>query len=290
MPPMKLGVIGGSGLYELEALQDREWRPVTTPWGDPSDELLHGHIDGTPIVFLPRHGRGHRLLPHEINYRANIAALKLAGCSDVLSVAACGSFREALAPGSFVLIDQIVDRTRMRPKTFFGEGITGHVALADPICSRVRQLLGDAAASAHIEVTDGGAYLAMEGPQFSTRAESRLYRQAGLDVIGMTAMPEAALAREAELCYASIAMVTDWDSWRDGEAGAETGDIMAVMQANVGRARDLITAMAKTLPATRDACPAGCDRALTHAVITPPDLWPQMTAEKLRVVAGRVMP
>ncbi|MGB3721455.1 MAG: S-methyl-5'-thioadenosine phosphorylase [Pacificimonas sp.] len=286
---MKLGIIGGSGLYELDALEDREWRPVTTPWGNPSDDLLAGRIGEIEIVFLPRHGRGHRLLPHEINYRANIAALKLAGCTDVVSLAACGSFREDLPPGQFVLIDQIVDRTRMRKRTFFGEGITGHIALADPVCGRLRGLLGDAASSAKIEVADGGTYLAMEGPQFSTRAESRLYRQAGLDVIGMTAMPEAALAREAELCYASIAMVTDWDSWRDDDGGAETRAIMAVMQANVGRARNLMAALAAALPNSRDACAAGCDRALTDAIITPRDLWPQMAAEKLRSVAGRVM-
>ncbi|MBV7255836.1 S-methyl-5'-thioadenosine phosphorylase [Pacificimonas sp. WHA3] len=286
---MALGMIGGSGLYDLDALTDREWRPVTTAWGDPSDELLFGRLGETELVFLPRHGRGHRLLPHEINYRANIAALKIAGCTEIVSVAACGSFREDLPPGSFVLVDQIVDRTRTRSRTFFGDGIAAHVGLADPICARLRAALAETARIAGVDVTNGGGYLCMEGPQFSTRAESRLYRRAGLDVIGMTAMPEAALAREAELCYAAIAMVTDYDSWRDDESGAETADILAVMQANVGRARELVTAYAKGRQAKNSPCASGCDRALEHAVITPREAWPQKTAEALQSIASRVM-
>ncbi|MGB7406120.1 MAG: S-methyl-5'-thioadenosine phosphorylase [Pacificimonas sp.] len=285
---MTIGILGGSGLYDLDALTDREWRPVTTPWGEPSDDLLFGTLEGHSVVFLPRHGREHRLLPHEINYRANIAALKIAGCTDVLSVAACGSFREELPPGSFVLIDQVVDRTRTRQRTFFGDGIAAHVALANPICERLRAALSQAATTASVEIIDGGTYLAMEGPQFSTRAESRLYRAGGLDVIGMTAMPEAALAREAELCYASVAMVTDWDSWRDDEAGIETRDILAVMNANVGGARELVAAfIADNEP--RTACPHGCDRALDHAIITPRELWPEMAATNLRAIAARVI-
>ncbi|MEM8826929.1 MAG: S-methyl-5'-thioadenosine phosphorylase [Pseudomonadota bacterium] len=282
-----LGIIGGSGLYDFDTLTDRTWQTVTTPWGDPSDELLFGRIGETDLVFLPRHGRGHRLLPHEINYRANIAALKIAGCTEIVSVAACGSFKEALPPGHFVLIDQIVDRTRTRERTFFGEGIAAHVALADPICARLRGRI--AALNTGTGVTDGGTYLVMEGPQFSTRAESRLYASAGLDVVGMTAMPEAALAREAELCYAAVAMVTDFDSWRDDETGAETADILAVMNANVGHARQMIATLAGAGTDRSGVCPYGCDRSLDHAIITPREAWPHMAAERLETIAGRVM-
>ncbi|MEE4350063.1 MAG: S-methyl-5'-thioadenosine phosphorylase [Pacificimonas sp.] len=284
---MTLGILGGSGLYDLEGLDRPEWRPVTTPFGDPSDDLLFASLDGRDVVFLPRHARGHRILPHEINYRANIAALKIAGCTEVLSVSACGSFREELAPGDFLLVDQYIDRTRSRIRTFFGEGIAAHISLADPSCGSLRQLVADAAASADVPVRNGGTYLAMEGPQFSTRAESRLYRGAGLDVIGMTAMPEAALAREAELCYATLAMVTDWDSWRDEERGAETADILAVMHSNVGRARAIVTALL-TMPEP-PPCEEGCRTALDHAIITPPDLRPQMTVDRLMPIAGRVL-
>ena len=286
---MKLGIIGGSGLYKLDALDQAEWRPVTTPWGNPSDELLFASLGETELVFLPRHRRGHCLLPHEINYRANIAALKIAGCTDILSISACGSFREELSPGTFILPAQYVDRTRSRERTFFGEGIAAHVALADPNCGRLRELVASAASEAGIEVQNGGTYVAMEGPQFSPRAESRLYRQAGIDIIGMTAMPEAALAREAELCYATLAMVTDWDSWRDAEIGAEIRDILAVMHANVEHARSVVATLARSIPSERPVCEAGCDRALEHAVLTPPDLWPEMTKERLTSVAGRVL-
>ncbi|MBZ6377224.1 methylthioadenosine phosphorylase [Pacificimonas flava] len=286
---MTLGIIGGSGLYDLDDLGHAEWRPVTTPFGEPSDDLLFAEVDGTEIVFLPRHRRGHCLLPHEINYRANIAALKLAGCTEILSVAACGSFREELAPGAFVLVDQYVDRTRDRVRTFFGDGIAAHVSLADPSCKRLRGRVADAAASEGVDVQNGGTYLAMEGPAFSSRAESRLYRQAGLDVIGMTAMPEAALAREAELCYATLAMVTDWDSWRDAAAGAAVTDILAVMHENVAHARRIVMRLAGSWKASGEACEAGCDHALDHAIITPKELWPQMTADRLRSIAGRVL-
>ena len=286
---MKLGVIGGSGLYDLDGIEGAEWLPVTTPWGDPSDHLLHAEMYGREVVFLPRHGRGHRILPHEINNRANIAALKIAGCTDVLSVSACGSFREELAPGDFLMVDQYVDRTRGRAKTFFGDGIAAHVAMADPNCSRLRGHVLTAAHDADITVRDGGTYLAMDGPAFSTRAESRLYRQAGLDVVGMTAMPEAVLAREAELCYATLAMVTDWDSWRDAERGAEVADILTVMHANVDKARKIIDRLIAALPNRRDPCAAGCDNALEHAIITPRELWPRQVMDRLAVIAERRM-
>lgn len=285
----RLGIIGGSGLYALDALTDVEWRPVDTPFGSPSDELLFGRIGTTELVFLPRHGRGHRLTPSEVPYRANIAALKAAGCSDVLSLSACGSFKEALSPGTFVLVDQFVDRTRGRAKTFFGDGIVAHVSLADPVCGTLGSRVAEAAGTLGIPFVAGGTYLAMEGLQFSTRAESRAYAAAGFDVIGMTNMPEAALAREAELCYASVAMVTDYDSWRETEEGANVADILAVMHGNSANARALVSAVAANWPAARAACPQGCDHALEHAIITDPALWPPPTVEKLRGVAGRVL-
>jgi 5'-methylthioadenosine phosphorylase len=286
---MRLGVIGGSGLYALNALTERAWRRVETPFGPPSDELLFGRIGNAELVFLPRHGRGHRLSPTEVPYRANVAALKLAGCTDVLALSACGSFREALAPGSFVLVDQYVDRTRLRARSFFGDGIVGHVSLADPTCGRLGGLVAAAAADAAIPLTLGDTYLAMEGPQFSTRAESRAYAAAGIDVVGMTGMPEAALSREAELCYANVAMVTDYDSWRDGESGAAVADIVKVMHDNADGARALVEAMARRLPASREVCSAGCDRALEHAIITDRSAWPERSAERLRAIAARVM-
>jgi len=275
-----LGIIGGSGLYQLPGLLGAEWRTVTTPWGSPSDQLLHGTLGDTELVFLPRHGRGHRLAPSELNARANIAALKAAGCSAIVSLSACGSFREALPPGSFVLVNQIIDRTRGRANSFFGDGIVAHVSLADPMCARLRGIVADTSVACHI----GGTYLAMEGPQFSTRAESRAYRAAGLDVIGMTAMPEAALAREAELCYQTVAMVTDFDSWHDGDA-VDLAQVVAVLGANAERARTLVAAVAT---GWTDA-PCACHRALDHAVITDRAAWPAATVDRLRGVAGRVL-
>lgn len=277
---MALGIIGGSGLYRLPGLRGAEWRTVTTPWGSPSDQLLHGSLDGTELVFLPRHGRGHRLAPSELNARANIAALKAAGCSAVLSLSACGSFSEALPPGSFVLVDEIIDRTRGRANSFFGDGIVAHVSLADPMCARLRSIV----AATPVSCALGGTYLAMEGPQFSTRAESRAYRAAGLDVIGMTAMPEAALAREAELCYQTVAMVTDFDSWHAGDA-VDVAQVVAVLGANAERARALVAAVA----AGWTDAPCSCHRALDHAVITERSAWPAATVERLRGVAGRVL-
>lgn len=279
---MALGIIGGSGLYLLPGLEDAEWRTVGTPWGASSDALLHGRLGDTELVFLPRHGRGHTLAPSELNARANIAALKAAGCTGILSLSAVGSFRADLPPGSFVVVDQLVDRTRGRANSFFGDGIVAHVSLAKPFCAS----LGNAVMVAAPDCIRGGTYLAMEGPQFSTRAESRLYRAAGLDVIGMTAAPEAALAREAELCYATVAMVTDFDSWHEGET-VDVGRIVAVLTANAGRARALVAAVAAAWSGY--ACEHGCGHALDHAVITDRDLWPAATVERLRGVAGRVL-
>jgi len=278
---MALGIIGGSGLYLLPGLQAAEWRAVETPWGSPSDELLFGRLGNVDLVFLPRHGRGHGVAPSELNARANIAALKASGCTAVLSLSACGSFREDLPPGSFVVVDQIIDWTRGRPGSFFGDGIVAHVSLADPFCAS----LGDAVIAAAPACVRGGTYLAMEGPQFSTRAESRLYRAAGLDVIGMTAMPEAALAREAELCYATVAMVTDFDSWHEGEA-VDVAQIIAVLTANADKARTLVAAVASAWEGF--SCGSGCNHALDHAIITDRSRWPAATVERLRGIAGRV--
>ncbi|MGI4876061.1 MAG: 5'-methylthioadenosine phosphorylase [Janthinobacterium lividum] len=272
-----LGIIGGSGLYGLP-LEHPERHTVDTQWGSPSDALLHGRLGETDLVFLPRHGRGHTIAPSDLNYRANIAALKAAGCTAIVSLSACGSFREELPPGSFVVIDQLVDRTRGRANSFFGDGIVAHVSLADPFCAS----LGDAIVAAAPDCIRGGTYLAMEGPQFSTRAESCLYRAAGLDVIGMTAAPEAALAREAELCYATVAMVTDYDSWREGEAVD-----VAVLAANAARAAALVAGVAAGWSGF--ACNHGCSHALDHAVITDRAKWPPATVDRLSGIAGRVL-
>ena len=286
---MKLGILGGSGLYQLAALTDSAWRAVETPWGAPSDELLFGRLGATELVFLPRHGRGHRLTPSEINYRANIAALKMAGCTDILSISACGSFREAMPPGTFVLVDQFVDRTRGRTKTYFGEGVVGHVAFAEPTCSRLADVAAASLAACAVPFHRGGTYLAMEGPQFSTRAESRAYRAAGLDVIGMTNMPEAALAREAELCYLTVAMVTDFDAWHDARAAVDVSQVLGVLNANADNARRFVTEIAARLPTSRKACPQGCDRSLDYAIMTAPELRPAASVAKLQAVAGRVL-
>ncbi len=286
---MTIGVLGGSGVYELEGLEDARWETITSPFGEPSDALLHGRLDGTDYVFLPRHGRGHRIPPSEINYRANIDALKRAGVTDLISVSACGSLREDLPPGSFVLVDQFVDRTFARSKTFFGTGCVAHVSMADPVCSRLHQALEAAATERSIRVVRGGTYLAMEGPQFSSRAESHLYRASGCDVIGMTNMPEAKLAREAELCYASVAMVTDFDCWHPSEAAVEVSDIVAVLTDNADRGRSLVAGLAKPLSDRETPCPAGCDRALETALITPPEARDPALLRKLDAVAGRIL-
>lgn len=282
-----LGIIGGSGIYELEGLEDRETLSIEGPFGPPSGALVSGRIGAARLVFLARHGAGHRIPPGEINARANIDALKRAGCTDVLSLSAVGSLREDLPPGTFVAVDQYIDRTVGRPASFFGEGLVAHVSLADPVCSRLSALAAEAARGAGAKVVEGGIYLAMEGPQFSTRAESELYRSWGCSVIGMTNMPEARLAREAELPYASIAMVTDYDCWRVGERPVEVADILGVMHANTTMAKDLVRRLALSLPQTR--APSPIDTVLDGAIITAPQARDPAVAARLDAVAGRVL-
>jgi 5'-methylthioadenosine phosphorylase len=284
-----IGIIGGSGLYAIEGLQDTEWRRVETPWGEPSDALLCGTLDGVRCVFLPRHGRGHPLSPSGINYRANIDALKRLGVTDVLSLSAVGSLREDLPPGQFVIVDQFIDRTFAREKSFFGNGCVAHVSMADPVCPRLGDAAEAAARGLGLPVTRGGTYLVMEGPQFSMRAESELYRTWGCSVIGMTNMPEAKLAREAELCYATVAMVTDYDCWREGHDAVTVDQVVRVLLENADKARALVRAVVPELGKPRGPCPAGCDRALDYAVITAPEARDSALAAKLGVVAGRVL-
>lgn len=285
-----LGVIGGSGLYEIDGLENTREIRVETPWGDPSDTLIKGRLGQVELVFLPRHGKGHRLTPSTVPYRANIDALKRLGCTDVLSVSACGSLQEQYAPGDFVMVDQFIDRTFAREKTFFGPGMVAHVSVADPVCSRLSALAGDAAERSGATVHRGGTYLTMEGPQFSTRAESHLYRQWGCDVIGMTNMPEAKLAREAELPYATLAMVTDYDCWREDEAAVEVTNVLQIMQANTARAKQAIKVLAETLVQTeRTPSPQGIETCLDFAMITAPEARDPAMLEKLDAIAGRVL-
>jgi len=285
-----IGVIGGSGVYDIDGLKNPEWRRVETPWGAASDDLLFGQLDGVEMVFLPRHGRGHVQTPGSINYRANIDALKRSGVTDVISVSACGSFREQMAPGDFVIIDQFIDRTIGREKTFFGPGLVGHVSVAHPTCARLSDACRQAALDAGITAHDGGTYLAMEGPQFSTLAESRMYRESwGADVIGMTNMPEAKLAREAELCYASVAMITDYDSWHPDHGEVDVTKIIATLIGNANKAANLVKGLPGILKATRDLCEHGCDRALDYAILTAPDKRDAAMIDKLDAVAGRVL-
>ena len=283
-----LGVIGGSGLYEIDGLEDKSWIDVAGPWGAPSDQLLTGRIGGVKLVFLPRHGRGHRIPPSGLNARANIDALKRAGCTDILSISAVGSLREELDPGTFVVVDQYIDRTVGRVSSFFGEGCVAHVSVADPVCARLAGLAAEAGRAAGARLTEGGTYLAMEGPQFSTRAESALYRQWGCDVIGMTGMPEAKLAREAELPYASVCMVTDYDCWREESADVEVDHIVAVMHANAAVAKGLVKALAGLL-AARPRTPSPIDTCLDMAIITPPEHRDPALLAKLDAVAGRAL-
>jgi 5'-methylthioadenosine phosphorylase len=284
-----IGVLGGSGVYAFDALEDARWEPAYSSFGTPSDALLRGRIAGVEFAFLPRHGRGHRIPPSEIDYRANIDALKRAGVTDVVSVSACGSLREDLPPGTFVRVDQFVDRTFARAKSFFTQGCVAHVGMADPVCARLGDALSAAGEAAGVALRRGGTYLAMEGPQFSSRAESQLYRSWGCDVIGMTNMPEAKLAREAELCYATVAMVTDYDCWHPHEADVSVADIVALLTRNADRARSLLAALAPRLRARPVPCPAGCDRALDTAVITDPSARDPELVKKLEAVAGRVL-
>lgn len=280
-----LGVIGGSGLYEIEGLENRRWVKAESPWGEPSDALLMGEIGQLRLVFLPRHGRGHRISPTEVNAQANIDVLKRAGCTDILSVSAVGSLREDLAPGHFALVDQYIDRTFARPKSFFGTGLVAHVSMADPTCPRLSAMAAEAARAAGQTVAEHKTLVVMEGPQFSTRAESELYRSWGADLIGMTAMPEAKLAREAELPYATLAMVTDYDCWREETEAVEVDAVMQVMAANAEAARATIRKLAEALQGERPASPI--DTALDHAIVTAPSAWDPARLEKLDAVGAR---
>jgi len=288
MKPM-IGVIGGSGVYQMDGLEGASWVKVKTPWGKPSDEVLVGRLSGMPMAFLPRHGRGHVETPSSVNYRANLDALKRLGCTDIVAVSAVGSLREDFAPGDFVLVDQYIDRTFAREKSFFGPGCVAHVSLAHPTCPRLSAACAEAAAIVGVRVHQGATYLAMEGPQFSTRAESLMYRGWGADVIGMTGMPEAKLAREAEMCYASVAMVTDYDCWHEGHGVVDVAQVIATLTANAGAARSLIAALPGLLPPDRAPCPHGCDRALDHALMTAPDKRDPALLARLDAVAGRVL-
>jgi 5'-methylthioadenosine phosphorylase len=289
MTQSKIGILGGSGVYDIDGLINKRWEKVSSPFGEPSDELLFGELNGIQLVFLPRHGRGHRIPPSEINFRANIDALKRAGCTDVISVSAVGSLREHLAPGTFVIVDQFIDRTFARNKSFFGSGLVAHVSMAHPVCHRLGDHIEAAAKEAGIEALRGGTYLVMEGPQFSTLAESELYRSWNCDVIGMTNMPEAKLAREAELCYATVAMVTDYDCWHPDHDDVTVDQVVRVLLANADRARSLVKHVVPRLGADTNACDCACRSALQYALITAPEARDAAMAEKLQAIAGRVL-
>jgi 5'-methylthioadenosine phosphorylase len=283
-----IGVIGGSGLYRMAAVEVEEERRVETPFGDPSDAYVIGRLEGRRVAFLPRHGRGHRLLPSEINFRANVYGFKVLGVERLLSVSAVGSMKEAYAPGQVVVPDQLIDRTRHRPDTFFGDGLAAHVSFADPICPSLAAALADAAEAAGGVAHRGGTYLCMEGPQFSTRAESRLYRSWGVDVIGMTNLQEAKLAREAEICYATLAMITDYDCWHESEEAVSVEAVLAVLAANAALGEETVRRAVAALPAERGGC--ACGSALSHALLTDRSLVPAETLDKLRPLIGRVWP
>ncbi len=281
-----IGIIGGSGLYNIEGIEDEQWLMIDTPWGDPSDEILCGTIGGVKVRFLPRHGRGHPITPTDLNSRANIDALKRVGCTDILAISAVGSLREELEPGRFVAVEQFIDRTVHRPSSFYGSGFVTHVSMADPVCPRLSGMAAKAVTACKGKVATGATYLAMEGPQFSTRAESRMYQAWGADVIGMTAMPEAKLAREAELPYALLGMVTDYDCWRDGDA-VDVAQVVAQMQENSQLARETVVKLIEKLPKTRK--PSPIDTALDDAVITAPEEHDSTMTAKLDAVAGRIL-
>jgi 5'-methylthioadenosine phosphorylase len=284
-----LGIIGGSGIYDLPGLENVREETIESPWGEPSAAVRRGTIAGLPIVFLPRHDKGHRLSPSDINYRANIDVLKRAGVTDLISLSACGSFKEELAPGTFVLVDQFVDRTHKRESSFFGRGCVAHVSMAHPVSPRLRIHLATAAEAEGIAVARGGTYVCIEGPQFSTLAESLTYKAQGYSVIGMTNMPEAKLAREAEICYASVAMVTDFDCWHPDHDAVTVQDIIRVLNSNAGKARDLVVRLAAGFPREHEPCPIGSDRALDTALITAPEARDPELLKKLDAVAGRVL-
>jgi 5'-methylthioadenosine phosphorylase len=284
-----IGVIGGSGVYQIDGLEGASWVKVKTPWGKPSDEVLVGRLDGIAMAFLPRHGRGHVHAPSDVPYRANIDALKRLGCTDVVAVSAVGSLREDYRPGDFVIVDQYIDRTFARPKSFFGSGCVAHVGFAHPTCPRLSAACATAARAAGVTLHASATYVAMEGPQFSTLAESRLYRSWGADVIGMTGMPEAKLAREAELCYASVTMVTDYDCWHPGNDAVDVAQVIRTLTAHAGNARALVARLPALLGADRAPCPHGCDRALDMALMTAPDKRDPDLLAQLDAVAGRVL-
>jgi 5'-methylthioadenosine phosphorylase len=284
-----LGIIGGSGVYDIPGLENPRWQSVKSPWGSPSDDLLFGTFKGVDLVFLPRHGRGHIQSPTSINYRANIDALKRAGVTDVISVSACGSFKEELPPGTFVIVDQFIDRTHNREKSFFGPGFVAHVSMAHPVCPKLSKALGEACREANIKHAIGGTYLAMEGPQFSSLAESNLYRSWGCSVIGMTAMPEAKLAREAELPYGLVAMVTDYDCWHPDHDHVTVDTVIKVLVGNADNARRLVMAVAPRLGPERTNSPLGIETVLDTALITAPEKRDPALFAKLDAVAGRVL-
>lgn len=284
-----IAIIGGSGIYEIDGLDNPRWITVTSAFGEPSDQLLTGRLHGQAMAFLPRHGRGHKLPPSEVNYRANIDALKKIGVTDVISLSAVGSLKADLAPGTFVIVDQFIDRTFAREKSFFGQGLVAHVSMAHPVCARLGDHLQNAATAASLPIVRGGTYLAMEGPQFSSLAESRLYQQWGCDVIGMTNMPEAKLAREAELCYASVAMVTDFDCWHPDHDHVTVEQIIGVLMANASKGRALVKQVVPQLQSDTQATTCGCRHALEHAIITAPDARDPAMLTKLAHVAGRML-
>ncbi len=287
--PTVIGVIGGSGVYEIDGLENTRWEKVSSPFGEPSDELLMGELNGQKMVFLPRHGRGHRIPPSELNYRANIDAMKRVGVTEIISVSACGSLKEELPPGHFVIADQFIDRTFARMKSFFTTGLVAHVGMGHPVCSRLGDALEGVIKSLDIPYQRGGSYLCMEGPQFSTKAESELYRSWGCDVIGMTNMPEAKLAREAEICYATVAMVTDFDCWHPDHDHVTVDAIIKVLLDNADKGRSLVKEVTPKLAGRDVSCSDGCHTALETAIITAPDARDPAMIEKLAAVAGRVL-
>jgi 5'-methylthioadenosine phosphorylase len=285
-----IGIIGGSGLYQVDGITDVEWRHVWSPFGEPSDELCFGKLGGTEVVFLPRHGRGHKLSPSEINFRANIDALKRSGVTDLISLSAVGSLNIDLPPGTFVLVDQFIDRTFARPKSFFGKGCVAHVSMAHPVCHRLGEHLAHGAEAAGFSVKRGGTYIVIEGPQFSTMAESNLYRSWNCDIIGMTNMPEAKLAREAEICFATVAMVTDYDCWHPDHDDVTVDMVLKVLSQNADKAKALIKATVPLAARDDDDCSQGCRRALDNAIITPEETRDPVALAKLDAIAARVLP
>jgi 5'-methylthioadenosine phosphorylase len=284
-----LGIIGGSGIYDLPGLENAREEVIASPWGEPSAPIRRGTLSGLPIVFLPRHDKGHRLSPSDINYRANIDVLKRAGVTDLISLSACGSFKEELSPGTFVLVDQFVDRTYKRESSFFGKGCVAHVSMAHPVSPRLHDHLEAAAEAEGTKMARGGTYVCMEGPQFSTYAESMTYKSHGYSVIGMTNMPEAKLAREAEICYATVAMVTDYDCWHPGHDAVTVQDIIRVLSSNADKAKALVARLARDFPREHEPCPVGSDRALDNALITAPEARDPQLLKKLDAVAVRIL-